>query len=153
LKGVVYLSLLSYDSLLTPLTITQIMLKKFNFNTSFKIAIYAFLIAFLLGNCGTSHNLKINDRGVVIFTTQTCPYCIAAKKLLKEKQKKFNFPYEEINVEGKDWLKQALLKRTDGIKTVPKIFIKGKYIGGFSALKDLDQKGKLDTELKSYSLR
>ncbi|AVP87666.1 glutaredoxin [Candidatus Phycorickettsia trachydisci] len=129
------------------------MIKKFNFYTSFKITLYAFLTAVFLGNCATSNDLKINNKGVVIFTTQTCPYCIDAKKLLKEKQKKIHFKYKEINIEGKDWLKEALLRRTDGIKTVPKIFINGKYIGGFSALKDLDQKGKLDAELKSYSLR
>ena len=79
---------------------------------------------------------------ITIYTTNYCPYCTAAKKLLAAK----NVSFEEINVEN-DPEKRAWLVKTTGQRTVPQIFIDEKSIGGFSELSALDQEGKLDTML------
>ena len=79
---------------------------------------------------------------ITIYTTNYCPYCTAAKKLLAAK----NVSFDEINVENNPE-KRAWLVKTTGQRTVPQIFIDGKSIGGFSELSALDQEEKLDTML------
>ena len=73
---------------------------------------------------------------VKIYTTRTCPYCHAAKALLKQR----GLDFEEIDVsDDNDFDK--LVART-GMKTVPQIFFDEKLIGGFQELAVLDSSGK-----------
>lgn len=81
---------------------------------------------------------------VTLYTTNYCPYCRAAKSLLKGK----NITFDEVNIE-KDPIKRQWLIQTTGQRTVPQIFINNKSIGGFDELRQLDQKGKLDELLKN----
>ncbi|MFT0174745.1 glutaredoxin 3 [Paraburkholderia mimosarum] len=76
---------------------------------------------------------------VTIYTTPTCPYCIAAKALLRKKGVQFN----EIGIEGDRAAAFSLAGRT-GRATVPQIFIGAKRIGGFDDLNALEQAGSLD---------
>lgn len=80
---------------------------------------------------------------VTIYTWTICPYCDRAKALLKNK----NVPYEEVNLDGRDDELKALRERT-GFRTVPQIFVGDHFVGGFSDLSALEQKGELDTLLK-----
>ncbi|MDB5659063.1 MAG: grxC [Cypionkella sp.] len=79
---------------------------------------------------------------VEIYTTQTCPYCIAAKGLLKKK----GVAYKEIDVSADSSLRQAMTERA-GRRSVPQIFIGGTHIGGCDDLHALDHAGKLDSML------
>lgn len=63
---------------------------------------------------------------VVIYTTPTCPYCIKAKNLLE----KHDLAYQEINVAGNDELREEMIEKAGGRRTVPQIFIDGEHIGG-----------------------
>lgn len=63
---------------------------------------------------------------VEIYTMGYCPYCSAAKRLLKKLGWKFN----EIEITGKPKLKATMVERTKR-KTVPQIFIDDQHIGGF----------------------
>lgn len=70
---------------------------------------------------------------VIVYTTASCPYCHAAKDLLKRK----GIAFKEVDVsEDSDF--EDLVKKT-GWKTVPQIFIGKKMIGGFQELSRLDQ--------------
>ncbi|AVP87068.1 glutaredoxin [Candidatus Phycorickettsia trachydisci] len=80
---------------------------------------------------------------VIIFTKESCSYCTKAKNLLDSKK----VDYKEIDIEGKEDLKRALVLKTNGSTTVPQIFIKGEYIGGCDSLYALDAKGQLDEKL------
>ncbi|HEX4924407.1 MAG TPA: glutaredoxin 3 [Bdellovibrionales bacterium] len=80
---------------------------------------------------------------VKVYTTEYCPFCLRAKKLLTER----GIPFEEINLEGKPDELAALKART-GFRTVPQIFIKDHLIGGYTDLAALDQAGKLDDMVK-----
>jgi glutaredoxin 3 len=80
---------------------------------------------------------------VTLYTTRYCPYCTAAKDLLRSK----NADFREIDVSD-DAEFEALVRRT-GWKTVPQIFIEEKMIGGYKELASLDREGKLDEMLKS----
>ena len=79
---------------------------------------------------------------VEIFTTQTCPYCIAAKRLLAKK----GVAYTEIDVGGQPAKRAAMAQRT-GRTSVPQIFIGGTHVGGCDDLHALDDAGKLDPML------
>jgi glutaredoxin 3 len=79
-------------------------------------------------------------RAVDIYTTPTCPYCYAAKRLLDRK----GASYREIDVSRDPGLRQAMVQRAHGRRTVPQIFIGDTHIGGCDDLHDLDQDGKLD---------
>jgi glutaredoxin 3 len=81
---------------------------------------------------------------VTIYTTPYCPYCTAAKSLLKRKRVDF----EEIDV-SKPAARQAMTERAGGQYTVPQIFIGGYHAGGCDELHALDAKGELDRLLQS----
>ncbi len=79
---------------------------------------------------------------VEIYTTQTCPYCIAAKALLKKKGAAF----KEIDVGANASLRDAMTARA-GRRSVPQIFIGGVHVGGCDDLHALDSAGKLNAML------
>ncbi len=77
---------------------------------------------------------------VTIYTTQWCPYCRAAKSLLDRK----GVAYDEIDVDGKPELRQAMMARAGGRTSVPQIFIGDKHVGGSDDIHALDARGELD---------
>ncbi len=79
---------------------------------------------------------------IVIYTKSSCPYCHAAKALLKAK----GAPFEEISVDG-DYAAQAAMAKKAGRSTVPQIWIGGTHVGGCDDLHGLDSAGRLDTLL------
>lgn len=80
---------------------------------------------------------------VTIYTTGWCPYCHAAKALLTKK----GVPFEEIGVDGKPELRQAMTARAGGRTSVPQIFIGESHVGGSDDLHALEAQGRLDTLL------
>jgi glutaredoxin 3 len=77
---------------------------------------------------------------VEIYTTRWCPYCYAAKALLKRK----GVAFSEIDV-GRDWERRAeMVARANGRSTVPQIFIGETHVGGCDELHELEDAGKLD---------
>lgn len=87
--------------------------------------------------------LAWHDTGMALvemYTTQTCPSCIRAKRLLAAK----GVEVQEIDV---SWDRSAMVERADGRMTVPQIFIDGEGVGGFDDLAALDRQGRLDSML------
>lgn len=82
---------------------------------------------------------------VEIYTTKLCPYCVRAKNLLNAK----DVDFVEHDLTGKDEEREALLKRSNGMRTVPQIFINGQHIGGYDNLAELEDKGELDKMLSA----
>lgn len=80
---------------------------------------------------------------VTLYTTSWCPYCAAAKSLLKKK----DIAFEEIDVDGKPELRKEMTARAGGRTSVPQIFIGGTHVGGSDDLHALDARGELDTLL------
>jgi glutaredoxin 3 len=81
---------------------------------------------------------------VTIYTTTSCPYCTAAKRLLGAR----NVAYQEIDVTGDDEKRAWLVGASKGRRTVPQIFVSGEPIGGYDDLAALDKSGELATKLK-----
>lgn len=81
---------------------------------------------------------------VTVYSADWCPFCNRAKRLLDDKK----IPYEEVNVDQKPGAREEITKKT-GHKTIPQIFVKGEFIGGFSELSALNESGELDKRLQS----
>jgi glutaredoxin 3 len=75
---------------------------------------------------------------VTIYTKAWCPYCDAAKALLKRKSTAF----DEIPVRSP--AEQAAMAAKAGRSTVPQIWIGQRHIGGCDDLFALDESGELD---------
>jgi glutaredoxin 3 len=77
---------------------------------------------------------------VELYTTPYCPYCIAAKELLRRK----GVDFKDIDVAGKPALRAEMMARAGGRHTVPQIFVWATHVGGCDDLYALDDAGKLD---------
>ena len=81
---------------------------------------------------------------VTVYTTNWCPYCRAAERLLQDK----GVDYNRIDVHGDHQTRRWLVEATGGRTTVPQIFINDQSIGGFDELSALDRRGDLDPMLE-----
>jgi glutaredoxin 3 len=84
---------------------------------------------------------------VEIYTTQFCPYCFRAKRLLQER----GIEFTEIDVMMDGARRKEMMERAGGRRTVPQIFINGKHVGGSDELHVLDREGKLKPMLEAVS--
>jgi glutaredoxin 3 len=76
---------------------------------------------------------------IVIYGSNTCSYCTAARMLLKKK----GASYEDVVVNNAPALREEMENRS-GRRSVPQIFIGDHAIGGFEELIMLDESGQLD---------
>ncbi len=76
---------------------------------------------------------------VTLYSTGTCPYCVAAETLLK---KRGISDIQKIRVDQSAQLLAEMIQRS-GRKTVPQIFINGRHVGGFDDLVKYDAEGNL----------
>ncbi|MGA2792859.1 MAG: glutaredoxin 3 [Roseiarcus sp.] len=77
---------------------------------------------------------------IVVYTKSTCPYCDAAKALLRKK----SAPFEEIRVDGDRSAQAAMAVKAGGRWTVPQIFIGERHVGGCDDIHALEAAGQLD---------
>ena len=82
-----------------------------------------------------------NIATVVMYGTRFCPYCMFARKMLKEK----GIDFEEISVTSHQV--QDEMEQRSGGHTVPQIFINDESIGGYDDMAALDRNGELDSKL------
>ena len=75
---------------------------------------------------------------VEIYTWATCPYCLKAKALLKQK----GIDYKEYPIDGDNEARQAMTNRANGRRTLPQIFINDIGIGGCDELHALEKEQK-----------
>ena len=80
---------------------------------------------------------------VLIYTGPSCPYCVAAKTLLKNK----NVSFEEINLGEQPDKMNEMLQKSGGRRTVPQIFIGETHVGGSDERHALEKTGKLNSLL------
>jgi len=82
---------------------------------------------------------------VRMFTTQVCPYCQRAKRLLEQRGV---YHIEEMRVDLQPALRETMVRLT-GRRTVPQIFIGEIHVGGCDDLYALDRRGGLAVLLES----
>jgi len=66
----------------------------------------------------------------VIWSKDQCMFCDWAKELLESK----GIEFEERNISHGPWTREQLQEAAPGSKTVPQIWLHGKYVGGFTEL-------------------
>ena len=77
-------------------------------------------------------------KGVIIYTTKTCPYCYKAKSLLKS----LDVSYQEVSVDFNSKLRAEMASRA-GKTSVPQIWFDEEHIGGCDDLHELHAAGNL----------
>ncbi|XP_787379.1 glutaredoxin-1 [Strongylocentrotus purpuratus] len=90
---------------------------------------------------------QIRDNKVVMFSKTFCPYCKMAKDSLASAGLK---DYKVVELENHNMCAeiQDYLNKLTGARSVPRVFIGGKCIGGGSETKALQESGKLTTMLQ-----
>ncbi len=81
---------------------------------------------------------------IIMYTGPICNFCDAAKRLLVRN----NATFEEINIASKEGLMEEMIKRANGKRTVPQIFIDDYHVGGYQELRALEKENKLLDLLK-----
>ena len=81
---------------------------------------------------------------ITMYSGPRCNFCDAAKRLLSRN----NLKYDEIDVSSKDGLRDEMIKKSNGRRTIPQIFFNDQHIGGYRELRDLEKNGKLNNLLK-----
>ena len=82
-------------------------------------------------------------KNVEIYTGPLCIFCDWAKALLEKK----GVPFKEIYIGDNQKKMEEMIKKANGLRTVPQIFIDGQHIGGNDKLQTLERKGKLNSIL------
>ena len=83
-------------------------------------------------------------KNVTVYMGPMCGYCDAAKRLLTKK----NIPYKEINIALEEGKMAEMIKKSNGKRTIPQIFIEDYHVGGYVELRALENKGELDNLIK-----
>ena len=79
-----------------------------------------------------------------MYTGPFCNFCEAAKRLLVRN----NLNYKEIDISTKDGLRDEMIKKANGKRTIPQIFFDDYHVGGYQELRELEKKNELDNLLK-----
>jgi len=81
---------------------------------------------------------------VTMYMTGSCPYCMMAERLLREK----GVQIDKIRVDLEAQRRTEMVARTRR-RTVPQIYIGEHHVGGYDELYALEREGKLDALLAS----
>ena len=83
-------------------------------------------------------------KNITIYTGPMCNFCDAAKRLFVRN----NLKYEEIDISSTDGLREEMIKKSNGRRTIPQIFFDDQHIGGYQELRALEKENKLKDLLK-----
>ena len=94
----------------------------------------------------------INNNDVCLFMKGTpespqCGFSMAVSNVLKHLKVNFN----GINVLDDENLRQGIKEFSDW-PTIPQLYVKGKFIGGCDIIKEMFEKGELESLLKNNKL-
>lgn len=79
-----------------------------------------------------------------MYTGPMCAFCDAAKRLLKRN----NANFEEIDIGTNLEIREEMIKKSNGRRTVPQIFVGDKHIGGYEELRALEKNSELNKVLE-----
>ena len=79
-----------------------------------------------------------------MYSGPLCNFCEAAKRLLLRN----NLEFHEIDVSTKDELRDEMIKKSNGRRTIPQIFFDDYHVGGYQELRALEKNGELDNLIK-----
>jgi len=78
-------------------------------------------------------------KNIIMYTGPMCNFCDAAKRLLVRN----NLNFKEIDISSKDDLREEMIKKANGKRTIPQIFFNDLHIGGYQELRELEKNNNL----------
>jgi glutaredoxin 3 len=82
---------------------------------------------------------------VIMYTTPTCGFCRQAEMLLKQH---YNVVPQKLDISSDGTLREQMMNKSGGAKTVPQIFINDHHVGGFKELQELHNNKTLPNMLQ-----
>ena len=83
-------------------------------------------------------------KNITMYSGPLCNFCEAAKRLFLRN----NLEFEEIYISSKDGLRDEMIKKANGKRTIPQIFFDDQHVGGYQELRILEKENKLKDLLK-----
>jgi Glutaredoxin, GrxC family len=83
-------------------------------------------------------------KNIVMYTGPRCNFCDAAKRLLLRN----NLKFKEIDISTKDGLREEMINKAQGRRTIPQIFFDDNHVGGYQELRSLEKSGELKNLIK-----
>jgi len=79
-----------------------------------------------------------------MYTGPLCNFCEAAKRLLVRN----NLKFKEIDISTEDGLREEMIQKSKGKRTIPQIFFDDHHVGGYVELRALEKNGELNNLVK-----
>ena len=83
-------------------------------------------------------------KNITVYSGPMCNFCDAAKRLLSRN----NLEFKEIDVSTVPGIRDEMIKKANGKRTIPQIFFNEEHIGGYQELRELEKSGNLLTSLE-----
>ena len=81
---------------------------------------------------------------ILMYSGPMCNFCEAAKRLLDRN----NLKYEVIDISSAEGIRDEMIKKSNGKRTIPQIFFDDHHVGGYQELRELEKENKLQELLK-----
>ena len=83
-------------------------------------------------------------KNITVYSGPFCNFCEAAKRLLERN----NLTFKEIDISKEDGLRNEMIKKANGKRTIPQIFFDDYHVGGYVELRELEKNRELVNSLK-----
>ena len=83
-------------------------------------------------------------KNIIMYTGPLCNFCEAAKRLFVRN----NLKFKEIDISTKDGLREEMIQKSKGKRTIPQIFFDDHHVGGYVELRALEKNGELNNLVK-----
>ena len=83
-------------------------------------------------------------KNITMYTGPLCNFCEAAKRLFLRN----NLKFKEIDISTKDGLREEMIQKSKGKRTIPQIFFDDHHVGGYVELRALEKNGELNNLVK-----
>ena len=83
-------------------------------------------------------------KNIIVYTGPFCNFCDAAKRLLKRN----GLSFSDIDVSSGEKIKEEMIKKSNGQRTIPQIFFDDYHVGGYTELRELEKSNNLKEKLK-----
>ena len=83
-------------------------------------------------------------KNIIVYTGPFCNFCDAAKRLLKRN----GLSFSEIDISIGEKIKEEMIKKSNGQRTIPQIFFDDYHVGGYTELRELEKSNNLKEKLK-----
>ena len=78
-------------------------------------------------------------KNITVYSGPMCNFCEAAKRLFVRN----NIDFKVIDISSKEGLRDEMIKKANGKRTIPQIFFDDYHVGGYTELRELEKKGEL----------